>query len=64
MPRSETPQLLQRLNLGLTVAIAAAIPAVVYLVNGRFEPWSALLGVCAGLGWWVFGPFLALFLLD
>ncbi len=42
----------------LSIAVAIAVPAVIYLVNGEFEGWTLVLGAGIGVMYWYFGPLL------
>jgi len=51
------PKWLRWLHRAISVAIAIAVPAAIYLVNGTIEPWAFVLGAVAGVTYWYFGPF-------
>jgi hypothetical protein len=53
---AQTPRLaiIHRL---MAVAVAIAVPVVVYIVNGSLELWAIVLGAVIGFGYWYFFPF-------
>lgn len=41
-----------------SLAVAVAIPVVIYIVNGTLELWTVVLGAVIGFGYWYFFPFI------
>jgi len=54
--QSETVTRIAIVHRLVAVAIACAVPVVVYLINGSLEPWSFVLGAVVGFSYWYFFP--------
>ncbi|MGD9846464.1 MAG: hypothetical protein AB7O60_00415 [Variibacter sp.] len=48
--------MLRFLHAGMTLALALAVPAAIYAVNGGVEPWAFGLGGVVAFSYWYFGP--------
>jgi hypothetical protein len=46
----------------MSVAVALAVPMVIYLLNGTIEPWAFVLGAVIGFSYWYFRAWLPPFL--